>query len=667
MKAKFFISIFIYSVLCISGVANANQGMPRVFVVPFQTAGTDSPGLIGHRITDILQQNLSFRSGTIDLVTEQTLAAEAAYTGGPGQTAMRLEVARQKVRMASDLIKTRKYQEAVVELNTASLLYEKNLPYIDDYGELLDVYLNLATAANRMNNDQLENESLSLAIRMEPNLDVAARGFPALMKSTQRIKGLQTKLPTGNLRIASSPSTATVFVNGKERGQTPAEISSLPMGDHFVRIVRPNSGIWSMKVQVLPGNNKIEVVMPPPGQVVGPDIDVEVDELGIDSVMEKLSALLNRGVADASLKNAAFDATIRTNTSHLVLGYLAQTDAGYTVQPILYSATHKQAVYLSLLELDSFMTNVTAQSNMLTEEIITAIRQWPTSREKFVPDVSAPPPWVVAALNPVPAKPKTSSYSQSMPQAPAQAPAQAQVQAPAPVIQVQPQWQGQPQGSQTATQAPAPVIYGPGTGATAAPQPTGPSQYQGQAASSGSRSQQPQPQQPQQQLGSPWGQIPQQAPNQVVQGPATYSPPQPQPQQAAQYPGYRNDAPAANQNLPVDSVEYALLAWSGVDVGPMPPWASPAIATTGDSGAMPWGFYGNSGGSGWQNSDSQSRSTGDSQTSNRLFSSDSSSEWYKRWYVWAAGALVLGGATAAGILLAGPSSDPGASSVSVQW
>jgi hypothetical protein len=60
--------------------------------------------------------------------------------------------------------------------------------------------------------------------------------------------------PTGQLLVRSEPAGALVLVNGELRGETPAIVRDLPLGDHSVRIARPGYAPVTEQVRLTPAS-----------------------------------------------------------------------------------------------------------------------------------------------------------------------------------------------------------------------------------------------------------------------------------------------------------------------------------------------------------------------------------------------------------------------------
>ena len=71
--------------------------------------------------------------------------------------------------------------------------------------------------------------------------------------------------PVGTLRVVSEPPSATVVIDGRHRGTTPAQITNLPVGGHEV-VVRGTGGRTArQRVQVSPGvTTTVRVPLPAP-------------------------------------------------------------------------------------------------------------------------------------------------------------------------------------------------------------------------------------------------------------------------------------------------------------------------------------------------------------------------------------------------------------------
>jgi hypothetical protein len=58
---------------------------------------------------------------------------------------------------------------------------------------------------------------------------------------------------TGLLYVDSRPRGATVLIDGRKVGQTPLNMSEVPVGEHVVRLEMAGKKIWTVTSQVTAG------------------------------------------------------------------------------------------------------------------------------------------------------------------------------------------------------------------------------------------------------------------------------------------------------------------------------------------------------------------------------------------------------------------------------
>jgi len=76
----------------------------------------------------------------------------------------------------------------------------------------------------------------------DTTVNVYAGQTPLINHQFTQITQSQPSSTTGSLAVTSTPSGATIILDGKNKGQTPATLSDLSTGDHTVKLTR--SGYW---------------------------------------------------------------------------------------------------------------------------------------------------------------------------------------------------------------------------------------------------------------------------------------------------------------------------------------------------------------------------------------------------------------------------------------
>jgi hypothetical protein len=143
------------------------------------------------------------------------------------------------------------FEDALRQLRAARDAYDRSLMALEDLGELVDVYLDLAQAlidAGLASGAESELRNLG---RLAPNLELdPAKRPPQLLEAFNKARVQVNAQPAARLKVEATPS-ATVIVDCAPRGTTPVEIT-LPPGDHVLRVRRPGHRDHLERLRVSP-------------------------------------------------------------------------------------------------------------------------------------------------------------------------------------------------------------------------------------------------------------------------------------------------------------------------------------------------------------------------------------------------------------------------------
>jgi hypothetical protein len=80
------------------------------------------------------------------------------------------------------------------------------------------------------------------------------KNLEAVMVENRQNLADQSKAGGGTLVVESTPTKATVMVDGKPVGSSPLELK-LPEGKHLVELTHPRYDVWSMEVTISPNES----------------------------------------------------------------------------------------------------------------------------------------------------------------------------------------------------------------------------------------------------------------------------------------------------------------------------------------------------------------------------------------------------------------------------
>ena len=170
----------------------------------------------------------------------------------------RRDQALRQFQIAEDLMqKARQNYEgldldaAEKSLKSALSRYERWAPYLGDLKKLSDALMLLGAVYILKGDERRGSSALEQAISIFPGAEPDPRVFnPAMRVQFGQAGARLAAEATGTLFIATSPSYASVFVDGRFAGVSPLPVDGLPPGRHIVRVERPGYLPWGKPVEV---------------------------------------------------------------------------------------------------------------------------------------------------------------------------------------------------------------------------------------------------------------------------------------------------------------------------------------------------------------------------------------------------------------------------------
>ena len=158
--------------------------------------------------------------------------------------------------------------EAISSFSTSVALYEKALLDERSFTGYRTAKFHLAMAHLARNDEVKAASELREMITLDPNREKITPSekyySPKIRELYKRILKEVLSDPKASLRVQSSPSGATVFLDGVFQGMTPFDIQDVPLGKHFIRLVLPEGKKeeWIEK-NLVEGRNEVEVRFAP--------------------------------------------------------------------------------------------------------------------------------------------------------------------------------------------------------------------------------------------------------------------------------------------------------------------------------------------------------------------------------------------------------------------
>ncbi len=186
------------------------------------------------------------------VLVEDDAALRAAHSKGMGEASARLlESARAAAREARTLFEQQDPTRAEGKFREAVKLFEAGAADLDRPDDLVGAYLYLARIFFATQREPLVRDVFRRVVQLAPEQTLDHRVYPpAFLKTYAEVKFQVLSSPQGSLEVASFPSPAKVFLDGRERGTTPLTLVNVPPGIHALAVRRTGFAAFFRPVDV---------------------------------------------------------------------------------------------------------------------------------------------------------------------------------------------------------------------------------------------------------------------------------------------------------------------------------------------------------------------------------------------------------------------------------
>jgi hypothetical protein len=287
---------------------------PKLAVLPFAALGGDVPQRAGTKAAGMLLTEFKGVDAIQLLDTRKPPAADP-YADG-------LAAARKSVEEAKELRKKRKFRLADEALTKAIASYKQFAPGVQDVAEVVDAYALQSAVQYNTGRDDDGLKSLQTALALAPDRDLPLAATSALFARLTTDTRKAVKAANKNLLVVeSSPAGGAVFVDGVALGGTPLQVTQVPAGLHFWRVVLANGETVGGVVDVVSGKT---------AKVSGASTTKDPES--------RMLASLAQNKVDPELVAAAKEQAGAVQADLLLFGALSKEGKGLALDSFLYVA-----------------------------------------------------------------------------------------------------------------------------------------------------------------------------------------------------------------------------------------------------------------------------------------------------------------------------------------
>lgn len=238
------------TLLCclVASAARAEEGEPKVGLIDIR-ATQGATASQAEKVRAALSSSLA--KYRIDLVDDHPAVKAASGAGADAAMAPGVEKARQRAKEGKKLFEDLDPQGAEAKFRQAADLFEANAGGLSTPTDLISTYLSLARVFFATEREVLARDIFKRVVQIQPDLVLDKAVYPPGMVSTfEDVKKTLLASPLGALGVASDPTPARVFLDGRDRGTTPLDLVNIPAGVHTLTVRRPGYAPWVRPVDV---------------------------------------------------------------------------------------------------------------------------------------------------------------------------------------------------------------------------------------------------------------------------------------------------------------------------------------------------------------------------------------------------------------------------------
>ncbi len=360
-----------------------------------------------------------------------------------------------------DLSKAGKYERALTTLMQAEELYAKRIGELEDFERYVDVLV--WKAASFLNGGYTEEGSAALGtvMTLRPGLSVDAAEFGAkFVASVDAAKKRASEGPA--IEVVAQPPEGAIYVDGRLVGTGTQQVTGLPRGRHYVRVVA-DTYFPAAKVVTTRGSAASKATVSLKSRLPRAPKERRVVQAApaAETKARPLTEYARTGAyLEPSFAKESQAAAAKTMTDYVLYSYLARSESAFQLGLFVFDARNGDLVAVDPAIIDTDLGNLQIALLDLEARLAKTMAEFPKDRlVKARPALydmkgarPAPTPTAVAVATPAPA--------------PAPAPARpvATTPAPAPVAQATPVRSSAPLTSGPAALPPAAPAIAPSGG-----------------------------------------------------------------------------------------------------------------------------------------------------------------------------------------------------------
>lgn len=358
---------------CILSIGAYGAQFNKVLIFPYQPVYQSVSQDVANQFSDLLTNEMKNADSLQAIEGPKVVSKKKAQISEPNIDRDAISRGVEKAKIGIEEIKNQEFEKAIKPLKDGIAILEKNLLYLDDMTILTDAYLALSVAYFGTGMEDEGETYIRKCVRLDPYKEISADQYPPLyLRIYDGIRKQTFNLPRGMIRVSTNPSGATIFVDGKQVGTTPAILKEAIKGEHYLRIERAGEVPVYKTVNVIP-NQTVEI-----------NIDFSGEEEGGSGPEYIAANAIKNNRIDSAARESLVQVANKQQADFVLFGGIIKEENNYKINSFFMKVKTTEVVQTMSLTIDIDMLGASIEIYKLVEELGKKIESFPESIKQSV-------------------------------------------------------------------------------------------------------------------------------------------------------------------------------------------------------------------------------------------------------------------------------------------
>ncbi len=360
---------------------------PKLFMLPTQGVRDQVSSIIPERIGEMMRSQLKDQRSVELLPTYDKLQEQ-----GGGRANAALGEAQRLYTAGIGLLTAGQNKKASKSFQKAVDIMEQNIADLQNFDMLADAYKNMALAYFNAGFDFDGRKRMKVFACLRPNTKLDKEKFPKELRKVFAHEAHKvTKGGPGKLEVKTKGGAqGLVYVDGVSKGKTPATITDVGYGYHYLVVRSPNGSVWSDQIRVR-GRGRRQTFKVELGGGAKAAGDAKGDDSNQPAFYSGLLSSIKSGkFASKELQPNLSELNTRTGADFVAWIAMAKKGSGYAAVPFVYRASDGLMVQGEPVEFNIELSNLRVGVSQLTRTIVSLVGTMPEDKAVASVELGAP-------------------------------------------------------------------------------------------------------------------------------------------------------------------------------------------------------------------------------------------------------------------------------------